>query len=180
MSYSRSTESDKRTRRKNGKKWIGKVAKGTGNHVIKSGRKVGKVVSKRMIGHGKKAPKREPKLRRRRTEKRDIKKNLDHHVAVNQALSATKRKRRRKAGKLVAAPKNIMAGQLSAPDQSCRIVSHVLSEMSAAASEELAISDSVTNAISSLFGQTSELGTWFLRGGCLELGVIPVIECVEF
>ena len=67
-----------------------------------------------------------------------------------------------------------MAGQLSAPDQSCRIVSHVLSEMSVTASEESVISDTVTNAISSLLGQSSEFDSWFLRGGCLELGVIPL------
>ena len=70
-------------------------------------------------------------------------------MAVNQALSATKKKRRRKVDNLIAIPKKIMAGQLSAPDQSCRIVSQVLSEMSVAASEEAVISDTVTNAVSS-------------------------------
>jgi hypothetical protein len=180
LSYAKSSESPRRPLGQKRKKWIGKVAKGTGKNVIKSGKIVGKVVSKSVIGHGKKVPKREPKLRRRRTEKRAMKKNADHHVAVNRALSTKNKKRRRNLDKLVHVPNKLMAGQLSAPDQSCRIVSHVLSELSATASEQSAISDNMTDAICSLFAHSSEFDSWFLRGGCLELGVVPLkVEIIE-
>ena len=174
LSYTKSSESPRRSRSQKRKKWIGKVAKGTGKHVIKSGKKVGKVVSKSVIGHGARVPKREPKLRRRRTEKRAIKKNADHHIAVNQALSTTTKKRQRNFKKLAHAPNKIMAGQLSAPDQSCRTISHVLSEISVTASEQSTISNPVTDAFYSLFTHSSEFDSWFLRGGCLELGVVPL------
>ena len=62
----------------------------------------------------------------------------------------------------------IMAGQLSAPDQSCRTVSHILSELSK--KEHNTDSHFETRKLlESQLVTESNLDTWFLRGGPTEV-----------
>ncbi len=62
----------------------------------------------------------------------------------------------------------IMAGQLSAPDQSCRTVSHILSELSKEEHNKDA-HFATRKLLESEFETESNLDTWFLRGGPTEV-----------
>ena len=167
--------------RRKRKKWIkgagiGRVAKTvktgttmTGKQVVKQGKKVGKgtviagraIISKSNV-HLHRPPGREPR-------KRVIKQiGKDHHVAVNKAI------RLMKNSSVTSPSAQVTAGELSAPDQSCRVVSQVLSDMSSL----LCISPSsqISDMIASQMETKSELDCWFLCGGSVELGVIPMEE----
>lgn len=67
---------------------------------------------------------------------------------------------------------SVLAGELSAPEQSCRTVSSMLSKMSAQP-EPSVMSDSFSSLLSSLVESTSELDKSFLHGGALQVGVSP-------
>jgi hypothetical protein len=138
-----------------------KIAKGvkagtaiTGKTVIKSGKMVGSLVSTGM----------------RSTTKRNsstIRRGKDHHIAVNKTLKTINCE---DADFL----SNVVAGELSAPDQSCRVVSHILRELSSDDVKGDAASFAARNhALSKFINLTSDLDNWFLTGGPIELGVSP-------
>lgn len=131
---------------------IGTVLAGKG--VMKSGKIVGQSIGLRSMG---KSPKKS--YRRKRSDK-------DHHLAVKETL------------KLQQSTNQVMAGQLTAPDQSVRIVSNILSNLSSIAMSD-STSESSIHAASLLSSQlvpVSEFDLWFLRGDSVELGVVPMID----
>ena len=67
---------------------------------------------------------------------------------------------------------SVLAGELSAPEQSCRTVSSMLSKMSAQP-ESSVMSDSFSSLLASLVEATSELDNSFLHGGAVQVGVSP-------
>ena len=158
------------TKRKRGNKHaavLGKVAKTlksstvvTGKHVIKHSKYIGKgtVNAGRAAGrklptsvvHSKPPKKHEPKGRVNR-------KKSDYHA---KALV--------KAMKGFDGPAG--SGQVLTPDQMCRKVSHLLTEISSLALP----SERTTEAISALVNTNSQSDVEFLRGGSAELGVVPL------
>ncbi|KAL7498709.1 hypothetical protein ACHAWT_008068 [Skeletonema menzelii] len=155
------------SKRKRGTAVIVKVAKTlksssvvTGKHVIKHSKNIGKgtVNAGRAAGrnfpssvvHSKPPKKHEPKGRVAR-------KKSDYHA---KALV--------KAMKRFDGPST--SGQLLAPDQMCRKVSHLISDISSLALP----SERTTEAIFSLVTTNSQSDVEFLRGGSAELGVIPL------
>lgn len=85
-----------------------------------------------------------------------------------------KRTKFRNEHALLESTNQVMAGQLTAPGQSCRIVSHILSELSSIAIGDSA-SESSTKAAASLLSSqlvpVSEFDMWFLRGGSVEVSL---------
>lgn len=155
------------SKRKRGAAVMVKVAKTlksssvvTGKNVIKHSKNIGKgtVNAGRAAGrnfpssvvHSKPPKKHEPKGRVAR-------KKSDYHA---KALV--------KAMKRFDGPSG--SGQLLAPDQMCRKVSHLISEISALT----LLSERTAEAISSLVATNSQSDVEFLRGGSAELGVIPL------
>lgn len=65
---------------------------------------------------------------------------------------------------------SVLAGELSAPEQSCRTVSSMLSKMSSQP-ETSDVLDSFSNLLSTLVETTSELDDCFLLGGAVQVGV---------
>ena len=146
---------------------LGKVAKTlksstvvTGKHVIKHSKYIGKgtVNAGRAAGrklpssvvHSKPPKKHEPKGR------------------VNRKKTDYQAKALVKAMKRFDAPSG--SGQLLAPDQMCRKVSHLLSEISSLALP----SEQTSAAIFALVHTNSQSDLEFLRGGSAELGVVPL------
>jgi len=141
------------------KKWdkVAKTAVMTGKGVIKSGKVVGQTITlQNSLLSTKK-----PRIRRNTSGY-----GKDHHVAVEKTLT----KLGQGAVDILQSTNQIMAGELNPPDQSCRIVSHILTDLSS-------ISESSENAANLLCSQLvplSEFDLYFLRGGSLELGVVPM------
>lgn len=109
--------------------------------------------------HSKKPPVKEPKSNKRKAN-RGLS-GRDHYVVVNRALRSMS---------TLAQPPSVLAGQLSAPDQSCRTASHILSGMC----DEPETSEFSKRFIGTLTGQialANEFDTWFLQGGAIQMGV---------
>eukprot|EP00978_Attheya_sp_CCMP212_P007182 scaffold16717_cov53-Attheya_sp.AAC.5 len=157
---------------------IGRVAKKvkrgtayTGMQVVKQSRNVGygtviagrAIISKTgVVAHGSRPPGREPRAPIRGAQKKGVR---DHHVAVNKAMKSMKKHATSKEVWSSEEEQHILAGQLSATDQSCRTVSHVLSEMSG--------NPQFDSLLISQVSAKSELDSCFLRGGAAEIGVVP-------
>jgi len=153
---------------------VKKIAKGMKSKLtLKTTEKVG-VISKSMRVRLK-APTKEPRLgsRRPRRRKKSRKKSKnDHHVAINKTLKAMRKTEKGNCPFLQPA-NNITAGQLRAPDQSCRMISHILSVFTTNEKRE---ENDTANILPPQLAPISEFDTWFLRGGSIELGVIPTIN----
>lgn len=156
---------------KGSKKWIRstthgitKVAKGVKTGTIKSGSMIGKAVSHKIMPHG--LHKR--RYLREKQRKASIKgKSKDHHIAVNKALKTVQVSPRIKnTHMMLQMPSTVMAGQLKAPDQSCRTVSYILSSLSSEPSSK------AKDLLSSHLLNLSDIDLSFLSGGAVELGVI--------
>ena len=155
------TPSSKVGERRRKKKWmkntthgITKVAKGVKTGTIKSGTFIGKAVTYPIKGHGRKQKRKY--LKEKHSKKtRGKSKSKDHHIAVNKAI----RNMRTPSG----ASNSIMAGQLQAPDQSCRTVSNILSRLSSSPSIEAA------KLLEFHLSSTTDLDASFLSGGTAEV-----------
>lgn len=134
---------------------ITKVAKGVKTGTIKSGNLIGKAVTHTIKGHG--LHPRRKYLREKPKQTKKKRKSRDHHIAVNKALRNT----RRNSSTYV--PSSIMAGQLKAPDQSCRTVSSVLSKLSSSPSFPAKV------LLSTYLSSLSDLDFSFLSGGTVEV-----------
>ena len=172
--------------RRKKKKWVmkgsaAKVAKTmksgtaiTGKQVYKQGRKVGKgtVSAGKAAGRAitsvpapttlHKPPRREPRKRTSRPRGGAVK---DHHVAVNKAVALNR------SSSLPQRPSTFTAGRLCAPDASCRTVSLVLEEISALAKSKK--NPDAMHLVATQAEIPSDLDSWFLRGGAVELGIVP-------
>jgi len=172
--------------RRKKKKWVmkgsaAKVAKTmksgtaiTGKQVYKQGRKVGKgtVSAGKAAGRAitsvpapttlHKPPRREPRKRTSRPRGGTVK---DHHVAVNKAVALNR------SSSLPQQPSTFTAGRLCAPDASCRTVSLVLEEISALAESKK--NPDMMHLVATQAETPSDLDSWFLRGGAVELGIVP-------
>ena len=177
--------------RKKKKKWAmkgsaAKVAKTmksgtaiTGKQVYKQGKKVGKgtVSAGRAAGRAitsvpaptslHKPPRREPRKITSRPRRGTVK---DHHVAVNKAVA---RNLSSSLSKQNTGPTTFTAGRLCAPDASCRTVSQVLEEISSLAKSRK--NSEMTHLVATQAETSSDLDSWFLQGGAVELGIIPKI-----
>lgn len=136
-----------------------KVVKGT----VKTGVSITKSTGKALIApvsrKSSKPPKSEPKKKKEKE---------DSLVGVS--------KKMRKLEKIemkTARPPTFIAGQLCAPEQSCRTASSVLSRMS-----NLPFMSSqwekCNNILSSEFGYVADHDQWFLSGNYVDLGVTPI------
>lgn len=170
--------------RSKGRKLIGKIAKSvknkttsTGKTMVRQSVKVGKGTVNAGKAISRIAPIRpknprsvEPKSAktterggsRRRREK-------DLHVAVGRT---TKQRDRFESTSSLSGSPHILAGQLSAPEQSCRSVSNMLSIMS-----DLPPTSTLLASFSSLLSAQVENKTaqddGFLSGGAIQVGVVP-------
>lgn len=148
---------------------IGRVAKSvkkgttvTSKQMVRQTVNATRFISKGIVHKKKKQQpaRKEPRVRSpKQSKKRQKKKWKDHHETVNKVMKNYP-------------PSNVagtvLAAQMAAPDQSLRMVSHFLSEMTS-----LSISPSAQTQFaplfSSKFGSSSELDTWFLRGDAAEV-----------
>ena len=156
-------------RRKNNR-WIKKsavkmaktVKTGTnklGKNTVTAGKAAGRAIMAAPIS-APKQPSRQP--RRLKNRRKTVQ---DHHIAVNKAVNRSLRHSRSKV------EQKLIAGQLCAPDASCKTVSHILEEISSIAE---AGTDAITlNLVQSQAESSSELQSWFLRGDSIELGIAP-------
>lgn len=146
----------------------------TGKQVVRGSVKVGKgtvSAGKAIIApmrnstavRSKKPPLKEPPKRGAKAANRQTKREL---LAVNRTM---KRIERRKKNKNWLTEPNLLAGQLSPPEQSLRSTSNALSRMmsNASSSKEFQV---IANE---QFVDPSELDTFFLQGGASQLGVVP-------
>lgn len=152
----------------------------TSKQVVRQSKKVGKgtvSAGKAIIGpmsrsglHSKKPPMREPKVAKvakpsARSSNRKTKKEL---LAVNRTM---KRIGKKHADTWLSVP-NVLAGQLSPPEQSLRTTSHALSRMSNAA-PHTQLAKEFEQIANQQFAAPSELDISFLQGGAVQLGVVP-------
>lgn len=178
--------------RKKKKKWAmkgsaAKVAKTmksgtaiTGKQVYKQGKKVGKgtVFAGRAAGRAitsvpapsslHKPPRREPRKITSRPRRGTVK---DHHVAVNKAVA---RNLSSSLSKQNTGPSTFTAGRLCAPDASCRTVSQVLEGISSLA--RTGKNSEMAHLVATQAETSSDLDSWFLQGGAVELGIVPKIS----
>lgn len=149
------------------KKWmkstthgITKVAKGVKTGTIKSGTFIGKAVTHTIKG-------RRSHIRDKPRHTKGKAKIKDHHIAVNRALKKLKSPDKQIIhGSKKFAPRSIVAGQLKPPDQSCRTVSDILSNLSVSPSVQAKM------LLSAHLSPLMDLDTSFLSGGPVELGVL--------
>jgi len=149
----------------------------TGKQVYKQGKKVrkGTVSAGRAAGRAitsvpaptslHKPPRREPRKRTSRPRRGTVK---DHHVAVNKAFA---RNLSSSLSKQKPGPSTFTAGRLCAPDASCRTVSLVLEEISTLA--ETSNNPEMMHLVATQAETSSDLDSWFLQGGAVELGIVP-------
>ena len=68
--------------------------------------------------------------------------------------------------------RKIIAGQLNVPDQSCRTVSHILSNMTSIYSQKPSlVSQKVLNLLNNTMCMRSELDSGFLKGSIVEVSL---------
>ena len=149
----------------------------TGKQVYKQGKKVGKgtVFAGRAAGRAitsvpaptslHKPPRREPRKITSRPRRGTVK---DHHVAVNKAVA---RNLSSSLSRQDTGPSTFTAGRLCAPDASCRTVSQVLGEISALARSGK--NPEMAHLVATQAEASSDLDSWFLQGGAVELGIVP-------
>eukprot|EP00557_Chaetoceros_sp_GSL56_P005119 CAMPEP_0176499580 /NCGR_PEP_ID=MMETSP0200_2-20121128/13008_1 /TAXON_ID=947934 /ORGANISM="Chaetoceros sp., Strain GSL56" /LENGTH=1717 /DNA_ID=CAMNT_0017898019 /DNA_START=64 /DNA_END=5217 /DNA_ORIENTATION=+ len=158
-------------KRKRSKTWIRstthgitKVAKGVKTGTIKSGHLIGKAVSHKIIHHG--INKRRYLREKQKKAKMKVRQK-DHHIAVNKALKTAQLSPRLKNKQnTLQIPNGIMAGQLKAPDQSCRTVNYILCTLSSETSSQ-AKALLCTHLLA-----CSDIDSSFLSGGAMKLGVV--------
>jgi len=160
---------------KSGTSNTGKRVKKVGKGTVSAGKKVGKgtvTAGKAIIApisrsgvRPNKPPAREPKS----TGKGKRRKKEREHEVVNRAMKSIAN---RNSLKWLSKPPSVLAGQLSAPEQSRRTVSHVLSETSNLPASS-SMSTKFDSMLSAQLASLSELDRWFLQGGSIELGVVP-------
>lgn len=146
---------------------ITKVAKGVKTGTVKSGTIIGKAVTYTIKGGGlkkrtilKDKPRRKSKGNRTR----------DHHVAVNKALKTMHTPSGRRTTLESFQTSNIiMAGQLKAPDQSCRTVSYILKNMSKMQTLP------AKPLFSAHFAAPSDIDLCFLSGGLVEVSIDDIV-----
>ena len=161
-----------------GRRIIGQIAKSvksgtvtTGMQVMKQSKKAGKaLVGPISRARLKKPPAAEPKSRKVKTPGRSYRRNeaKDHHIVLSRTMKQIG-KTKQKAKVWLSEPPRVLAGQLSAPDQSCRIASHVISRMSSSASDG---NEEVASILAEQIADQSDLDRSFLQGGAAQLGVV--------
>jgi hypothetical protein len=169
--------------RSKSRKFIGKIAKSvkirtasTGKTMVRQSVKVGKgtvnagkAISRIAPIRPKNPPSIEPKSAKGTARKSIRRRERDLHVAVTRSM-----KRIEKFDSKSSFPDspNMLAGQLSAPEQSCRTVSNMLSRMS-----DLPPSSPLSTSFSTLLSEQvereSDQDRDFLQGGAIEVGVVP-------
>ena len=167
------------TRPRKGRKLIGKIAKSvksktasTGKTVVRTSVKVGKGTvnaGKAMItSRSKQPPLHEPKSAKGPSRGMQKRKEKDLDVAVSRSMKRLEKR----AHKSQAEVPSLLAGELSAPEQSCRTVSSMLTKMSS-----LSSADRLASKFSAMLWKElqhqSEQDESFLSGGAMQLGVIP-------
>lgn len=170
------------TRASKGRTFIGKIAKSvksrtasTGKKVVRQSMRVGKGTvnaGKAMISGRPRniPPQREPRSARPRTRRR-VEKDL--HVPLNnRAMKRVEKVESQWVGHSACV---IVAGELSAPEQSCRTVSSMLARMSTVSSD--CVEATKFNVLlSSQVQMKSQLDKSFLQGGPVEMGVTPSVK----
>jgi len=167
-------------RRGKGRKLIGKIAKSVKTTTTSAARTSVKVgmgtvnAGKATVNAGKAIipirPKKPP-LKEPKTTKRHARKHRDNSGLFVDVKSRSMRRIERLESRSVLDSPSFLAGELSAPEQSCRSVSHMLSKMSAEPK-----SSSESSRFSSLLRSLVEVSTSdydksFLQGGALQIGV---------
>lgn len=170
-----------------GRHLIGKLAKSvktttssTGRTVMRQSVKIGKgtvSAGKSMIPRRKRNPPQKEPKRKTPAKKSNKRLEKDLHVAVNRSMRRIERVKSRQ----VESP-TVLAGQLSAPEQSCRAVSKMLSHMSGVPRSS-PLSPDFSSLMYTLVESQTHLDSWFLHGGATELGVVPIsndfiVECI--
>ena len=151
---------------------IGRVAKSvkygttkTSKTMVKQTVNAGRFISKG-ISHKKKKShpsRKEPRVRTPKSSKQKHKRKWrDHDIAVNKVMKNY-------------SPSNsagtVLAAEMTAPDQSLRMVSHILSEMTASSSP-LSSQRKFDALFSSKIRSSSELDSWFLKGDAAEVNLV--------
>jgi hypothetical protein len=136
-----------------------KVVKGTVKTGVSLTRTTGKVLIAPVTRKSSKPPRSEPK------KKKD---KEDAHVEVSKRM-----KKLEKIEEKTALPPTFIAGELCAPEQSCRTASRVLSRMSNLAfmSPQWAKCNDVLSSEVEYFADHDQ---WFLNGNAVDLGVVPI------
>jgi hypothetical protein len=136
-----------------------KVVKGTVKTGVNITRTTGKVLIAPVTRKSSKPPKSEPK------KKKD---KEDSHVEVSRSM-----RRLEKIEEKTALPPTFIAGELCAPEQSCRTASRVLSRMSNLPfmSPQWEICNDVLSAEVEYLADHDQ---WFLNGNDVDLGVVPI------
>jgi hypothetical protein len=141
---------------------ITKVAKGVKTGTIKSGHLIGKAVSHKIINHSLHHKRRYLREKQRKASVKGRQK--DHHIAVNKALKTAHLSPRLMTTPItLQMPNGILAGQLKAPDQSCRTVSCILSTLSSEPSSQ------AKALLSTHLLALSDVDSSFLSGGAIEV-----------
>jgi hypothetical protein len=197
VAYEGEDTTDRRPRK--GRKLIGKIAKSvkrhsttTGKSVVRRSLKVGKgtvsagkaiIAPSVKVGKGtvsagkaiiapirhKNPPEREPKAKVPGDRKMRKRRERDLHAAISRSM----RRIEKVESKLTAVESpTFVAGELCAPEQSCRTVSKMLSMMSNLPRTSQ-FSDSFSELLATQVVEATEQDGWFLQGGALQLGVVP-------
>lgn len=167
------------SRSQKGRKLIGKIARSvkektttTGKKVVRRSVKVGKGTvnaGKAIIsGRPRQPPSKEPRSGKHRSRR-----NVERDLRV--AVSNRSIKRVEKVESMLINeddPTSILVGELSAPEQSCRTVSNMLSRMSSVPPNS-SVATGFTTLLASQVQSKSQFDNTFLKGGSVELGVIP-------
>ena len=186
-SYDESVDAIKPAPRKS-RKLIGKIARSVKSTTTNAARSTGNA-GKLVVSHGvkgtvnagkatvnagkailpirpKKPPAKEPKSAKRRSSSH--RRHKDLRVNVN-ARSVRRAEAIDDSDKREFSPP---AGELSAPEQSCRTVSNRVSRMSAEP-ETSPLSPKISSLLASLVNTREDRDKKFLRGGAVDVGVIP-------
>ncbi|KAG7351309.1 DUF547 domain containing protein [Nitzschia inconspicua] len=136
-----------------------KVVKGTVKTGISITKNTGKALIAPVTRKSSKPPKSEPKKKKEKE---------DSHVEVSKRMRNLE-----KIEEKTARPPTFIAGELCAPEQSCRTASRVLSRMS-----NLAFMSSqwekCNNVLSAEVEYVADHDQWFLNGNYVDLGVVPI------
>lgn len=147
-----------------------KVGKGTVNASVKVGKgtvNVGKAIIT-APSRSKNPPKKEPKtLTAPRRSRKEIERAL--HAAVTPSM---KRIERREGLSPTLESSQMIAGELSALEQSCRTVSNMLHKMSSLPPSN-SMATTFSHLLASEVNQKTQQEEWFLCGGAVQLGVVP-------
>jgi Protein of unknown function, DUF547 len=166
-----------------GRKLLGKVAKAvkstaasTGRTVVRKTTSTGKNVVLGTVNVGKSIlpirPKNPPMKEPVSVVKRQTTKQREKDLNLDVRSRSMKRIELLEARSSQGGPAAVLAGELSAPEQSCRTVSNMLSIMSTESSY-LSTDVGFSTLLSSLVERISEQDKCFLVGGALQLGVAP-------